>query len=85
MYKLLKILDEISAICSEQLKMHSKLFNSNASNKSCLKLNFLQKTQWMHVSISPMSGARRRQISASFNINTKDVSKVRPYISQLLN
>ncbi len=31
----------------------SKKKKKNASNKSCLELNFLQKTQWTHVSISP--------------------------------
>ncbi len=28
------------------------------SNKNCLELNFLQKTQWVHMSISSSSGAR---------------------------
>ncbi len=29
----------------------------NGSNKSYAKLNFLQKTQWKHISIYPKSGA----------------------------
>ncbi len=32
-----------------------------ASNKNCIKLNFLKKSQWAHVFISSRSGARRQQ------------------------
>ncbi len=32
-----------------------------ASNKNCSKLNFLKKPQWMHIFISPRSGARGLQ------------------------
>ncbi len=31
---------------------------NNCLNKSCWGLNFIQKSQWMHKSISPKSGAR---------------------------
>ncbi len=30
----------------------------NTSNKNCSELNFLQKTQWTHISISPRSGGK---------------------------
>ncbi len=36
----------------------SSFISKNGSNKSCLKLNFLQKTPFMRISISPISGAR---------------------------
>ncbi len=35
-------------------------------NKGCLKLNFLQKTQKRHISISLGSGAKERQTFAIF-------------------
>ncbi len=31
----------------------------NVSSKSCCKLNFVQKSQWVHMFIFPRSGARR--------------------------
>ncbi len=34
------------------------IISNNASNKSCWKLNFLEKTQWAHMSMSPRSGTR---------------------------
>ncbi len=33
------------------------IISKNASNNNYSELNFLQKTQWMHMSISPKSGA----------------------------
>ncbi len=33
----------------------------NASKENCIKLNFLQKTLWVHVFISSMGGARGHQ------------------------
>ncbi len=33
-------------------------YMKKASNKSCCELNFVQKTQWAHMSISHKSGAR---------------------------
>ncbi len=38
----------------------------NASNKNCIKLNFLQTTQWTHVFISSRSGARGHQRFVNF-------------------
>ncbi len=35
-----------------------RIISKNASHKSCSELNFLQKTQWTHISIFPRSGAR---------------------------
>ncbi len=47
-------------VYSLQDSMHRKLpiISKNTSNKSCWILNFLRKTQWMHVSICPRSGGR---------------------------
>ncbi len=33
----------------------------NTSNKSCRALNFVQKIQWVHVSIFPRSGAMEHE------------------------
>ncbi len=46
-----------------QGRMLTKLpiITKTASNKSCSELNFLQKSQAVHMSVSPMSGARRLQ------------------------
>ncbi len=41
-------------------------YMKKVSSKSCSKLNFLQKSQWGHMSISPRSGAMvegRRKIA----------------------
>ncbi len=35
-----------------------RLYRKKASSKDCLELNCQQKTQWMHMSIPPWSGAR---------------------------
>ncbi len=32
--------------------------SKNCSNKGCSKLNFIQESQWVYISISPKSGAR---------------------------
>ncbi len=40
----------------------------NALLKSCAGLNFLQKTQWKHISVYPRSGARGLQKSACFKV-----------------
>ncbi len=37
-------------------KIH--IITKSCSNNSCSGLNFVQKSQWMHMSISPRSGAR---------------------------
>ncbi len=37
------------------------IISKNASNKSYSELNFPQKTQWAHFSISPRNGARELQ------------------------
>ncbi len=37
------------------------IISKNVSNRSCRKLNFVQKTQCTHMSISPGSGAREHQ------------------------
>ncbi len=42
------------------------IISKNASNKSCPKLNFLQVTHWMYISISSRNGARLLQIFAIF-------------------
>ncbi len=38
--------------------MCDSALTKNASNKSCSELNFLQISQWAHMSICPRSGAR---------------------------
>ncbi len=45
------------------------VISKTASNKSYWELNFLQKTQWAHVSISPRSGARGLQRLSCFKYN----------------
>ncbi len=35
-----------------------RIISKNASNKSCWALNSLQISQWAHMSVSPLSGAR---------------------------
>ncbi len=35
-----------------------QIISENASNKSCWALNFVQKSHWVHMCISPRSGAR---------------------------
>ncbi len=40
-------------------KIHIR--SKNASSESCSALNFLQKSQWAHVSISSKGGAGRLQ------------------------
>ncbi len=44
------------------------VITKNLSNKNCSELNFLQKTHWTHISISPRSGARRLQNFHFLNI-----------------
>ncbi len=58
--------------------------SKKASNKSCLELNFIQKNQRAHISVSPQSGARgcegliqlkyyivlKRQITFNLGLNT---------------
>ncbi len=34
------------------------IISKNALNSNCSELKFLQKSQWAHMSISPLSGAR---------------------------
>ncbi len=34
------------------------MISKHALNKNCSELNFVQKTQWTHISIFPRSGAR---------------------------
>ncbi len=56
----------------------------NASNKSCSKLNFLQRTQRRRISISPSSGAgelQRFSIPISVNYIFKMANVGRPPIS----
>ncbi len=40
----------------------------NGSNKSCSELNFLQKSQWAHMSISFRCGAMGAKMIAMFEI-----------------
>ncbi len=42
--------------------------SKNASNGNCAELNFLQKTQWTHISISPRTGARASKDCHFLNI-----------------
>ncbi len=47
-----------------------------ASNKSCSESNFVQKSQWAHMSISPTSGAERLQRSVwlkSYNVQKWEI------------
>ncbi len=37
------------------------IISKKGSNKSCSELNFLQKTLWTHISVSPRSGAKGLQ------------------------
>ncbi len=46
-----------------------------ASNKNCSKLNFLQKTQWTHIPISPLCEARERQTFTIFKYMYYNVLK----------
>ncbi len=44
----------------------------NASNKKCIKSNSLKKTQWVHKSISPSSGARGSKDLPFLKYNTQE-------------
>ncbi len=51
--------------------------SKKASNKSCLELNFVQKSSWAHISISPRSGDRGLQRSVclkSYNVQKLEIS-----------
>ncbi len=37
------------------------IITKNALNESCLELNFLQKSQWVHMYVSPKSGNKGLQ------------------------
>ncbi len=43
---------------SFKVQQCKNIVSKNASNKNCLELNFLHKTQWNHMSLSSRSGAR---------------------------
>ncbi len=57
------------------LRPKAPIISKNASNKSCIKLNFVQKSQWAHVSISSTCEARGLQRLAIF-IPVQYISKM---------
>ncbi len=53
-----------------------RITRQKASNKSCLELNFIQKSPRAHMSISPTSGAREFQRSVclkSYNVQKWEI------------
>ncbi len=53
-----------------------RITSKKASNKSCLKLNFIQKSPGAHMSISPWSGARGLERLASSNYYSEGKQKI---------